>query len=66
VPSPCHLTSCTPTKSNLYFEISSPTALREPALYILLTFHVRKRVRKVKIREVKQGDTSEVKLSEVE
>jgi hypothetical protein len=23
-----------------YFEISSPTALSEPALYILLTFHV--------------------------
>jgi hypothetical protein len=29
-----HLTSITPTKSNLYFEISSATALREPALYV--------------------------------
>jgi hypothetical protein len=38
----CHLRPiwlCTPTKSNLHFEISS-TALSEPALYILLTFQV--------------------------
>jgi hypothetical protein len=32
--------SCTPTKSNLHFEIYSATALSEPALYILLTFEV--------------------------
>jgi hypothetical protein len=37
-----HLTSCAPTKSNLYFDISSATALSEPALYILSTFQVRK------------------------
>jgi hypothetical protein len=35
-----YATSYTPTKSNLYFEISSVTALSEPALYILLTFQV--------------------------
>jgi hypothetical protein len=35
---PSHLTSCTPNKSNLYFEISYPTALSEPALYTLLNF----------------------------
>jgi hypothetical protein len=29
-----------PPKCNLYFEISSATALSEPALYILQTFHV--------------------------
>jgi hypothetical protein len=34
----CH--SCTPTKSNLYIEISSDTVLSEPALYRLFTFHV--------------------------
>jgi hypothetical protein len=28
------------TKTNLYFEISSPTALSEHALYMLLIFHV--------------------------
>jgi hypothetical protein len=32
--------TCTPTKSNLYLEISSATALSEPAQYILLTFQV--------------------------
>jgi hypothetical protein len=37
---PSRLTSCTPTKSNLYFEISCATVLSEPALYILLTFQV--------------------------
>jgi hypothetical protein len=36
---PSHLT-CTPTKSNLYFDISLATVIREPALYRLLTFHV--------------------------
>jgi hypothetical protein len=35
-----HLTSCTPTKSNLYLDTSSATVLSEPALYILLTFQV--------------------------
>jgi hypothetical protein len=40
VPPQPHLTSCTPTKSNLYFEISYATALSEPVLYILLTFQV--------------------------
>jgi hypothetical protein len=34
-----HLTY-TLIKYNLYFEISSATALSEPALYILLTFQV--------------------------
>jgi hypothetical protein len=29
VPPPSHLTSCTPTKPNLYFEISSATALSD-------------------------------------
>jgi hypothetical protein len=40
VPPPSYLTSCTRTKSNLYFEISSATALRKHVLYILLTFQV--------------------------
>jgi hypothetical protein len=40
VPPPSYLTLCTPTKCNLYFEISSPNALSEPALYMLLTFHL--------------------------
>jgi hypothetical protein len=34
------LTSCTPTKSNLYFDISSATVLNKPALYRRLTFQV--------------------------
>jgi hypothetical protein len=41
VPSVFHPSYCTPTKSNLYFEISFATALSEPALNIFLTFHVR-------------------------
>jgi hypothetical protein len=40
VPPPSHLTSCTPTKSHLYFDTSSATLLSEPALYTLLTFQV--------------------------
>jgi hypothetical protein len=40
VPPPPLLTSCTPTKSNICFQMSSPIALSEPALFILLTFHV--------------------------
>jgi hypothetical protein len=40
VPPVSHLTSYTPTKSNLYFDISSATVRSEPALYRLLTFHV--------------------------
>jgi hypothetical protein len=39
-PPPSHQTSCTPTKSILYFDNSSVTVLSEPALYMLLTFHV--------------------------
>jgi hypothetical protein len=35
-----HLTSCTPTKSNLYLANSLAAAESEPALYRLLTFHV--------------------------
>jgi hypothetical protein len=35
-----HLTSCTPTKSNLYLANSQATAVIAPALYRLLTFHV--------------------------
>ena len=34
-----HLTSCTPTRSNLYLANSLAAALSEPALYRLLTFH---------------------------
>jgi hypothetical protein len=34
------LTSCTPTKSNLYFDISVATVMNVPALYRLLTVHV--------------------------
>jgi len=37
-----HLTSWTPTKSNFYLANSLVTALSEPALYRLLTFHVPK------------------------
>jgi hypothetical protein len=40
VPLNSHLTSCTPTKSNLYLDSSLETVIREPALYKLLTFHV--------------------------
>jgi hypothetical protein len=40
LPPPSHLTSCTPTKSVLYFQISSTTAVTEPAQYRLLTFQV--------------------------
>jgi hypothetical protein len=32
--------SCTHTKCNLYFDITSTTVLSEPTLHILLTFHV--------------------------
>ena len=35
-----HLTSSTPTKSNLYLANSLPAAVSEPALYRLLTFQV--------------------------
>jgi hypothetical protein len=35
-----HLTSCTPTRSNLYLANFLAAALSEPALYRLLTFHV--------------------------
>ena len=35
-----HLTSCTPTKSNLYLANSLAAAVNEPALYRLLTFKV--------------------------
>jgi hypothetical protein len=40
VPSLSHLTSCTPTKSNLYLANSLAAAISEPALYRLLTFQV--------------------------
>jgi hypothetical protein len=40
VPQPSYLTSCTLTKSNLYFDSSFHTVTGEPALYNLLTFHV--------------------------
>jgi hypothetical protein len=33
------LTSCNPAKSNLYFDSSFTTVMREPALYRLLTIH---------------------------
>jgi hypothetical protein len=39
-PLPSHLTSCTPTKSNLYLDSSLETVIREPTLYKLLIFHV--------------------------
>jgi hypothetical protein len=38
-PSLSHLTSCTPTKYNLYLANSLATAISEPAIYRLLTFH---------------------------
>jgi len=34
-----HLTACTPTKSNLYLANSLATAVNEPTLHRLLTFH---------------------------
>ena len=37
-----HLTSCTPTKSNLYLANYLAAAVSEPTLYRLLTFHVPK------------------------
>jgi hypothetical protein len=40
VPPLSHLTSCTPTKANLYFDIYFVTVMSEPALYRLLTFHI--------------------------
>jgi hypothetical protein len=39
-PSPSHLTSCTPTKSNLYFSNSPTTDLIAPILQRLLIFQV--------------------------
>ena len=39
-PSLSHLTSCTPTKSNLYFANSLATDVSDPELCRLLTFHV--------------------------
>ena len=38
MPSLSHLTSCTPTRSNLYLANSLAAAVNEPALYRLLTF----------------------------
>jgi hypothetical protein len=38
VPPQSHLTSCMPTKSNLYLDNSSKTVMREPALH--RTFHI--------------------------
>ena len=40
VPSLSHLTSCTPTKSNLYVANSLAVSVWEPALYRLLKFHL--------------------------
>jgi hypothetical protein len=40
VPPISHLTSCTPTKSNLYLANSLATVVRELDLYRFLTFHV--------------------------
>ena len=40
VPSFSHLTSCTPTKSNLYLANSLAAAIRDTVLYRLLTFQV--------------------------
>ena len=40
MPALSHLTSCTPTKSDLYLANSLAAAVSEPALYRLLTFHV--------------------------
>jgi hypothetical protein len=40
VPLPSHLTSCTPTKSNLYLDSSLDTVIMEPLLHKLLMFHV--------------------------
>jgi hypothetical protein len=40
VPPPFRLTSYIPTKSHLYPSSSLETVIREPALYILRTFHV--------------------------
>jgi hypothetical protein len=39
VPPPSHLTSCTPTKSNLYLDSYLEIVIREPAPYKLLIFH---------------------------
>src|SRR5215468_11797735 len=44
VPSLSHLTSCTPTKSNLYLANSLAAAINEPTLYRLLIFHVPNRM----------------------
>jgi hypothetical protein len=44
VPPPSHLTSCTPSKSNLYFDSSFDNVTSEPAQYKLLTFHVSSRM----------------------
>jgi hypothetical protein len=40
VPPPSYLTSCTPTKSNLYVASSLEAVIREHTLYKILTFHV--------------------------
>jgi len=44
VPPLSYLTSCTPIKSSLYLANSLATAVSEPALYRLLTFHVPKKM----------------------
>jgi hypothetical protein len=40
VPLPFYLTSCAPTKSNLYLNSSVQTAIGEPTLYKFLMLHV--------------------------
>jgi len=40
VPPRSHLTSCAPTKSNLYLANSLAVVVSDPDLYSLLTFHV--------------------------
>jgi hypothetical protein len=59
------LTSCTPTKSNLYLANSLATAVSAPALYRLLTFHVPKKSRRffaccviLPLETIRPGDRS--------
>src|SRR5215469_7837677 len=59
-----HLTSCTPTKSNLYLANSLAAAVSEPALYRLLTFHVPKKISLFLLRDTSSRNTPPPRRSE--
>ena len=52
-----HLTSCTPTKSNLYPANSLAVAVSESVLYRLLTFHVPPKMSLFLLRDTSSKNT---------